>query len=371
MKYIISGGGTGGHIFPAIAIGKALERIDKEAEILFVGAENRMEMEKVPMAGFNIIGLPIAGFNRSNLFKNIPVFFRLAKSLHKAKKIIRDWNPDVAIGVGGYASAPVLKAAQKKGIPTMLQEQNSYAGVANKMLAKNADIICVAYERMERFFPAEKLKKTGNPLRPYIYNAKRIEQKQAKIELGFDSDRPLIVAMGGSLGARTINDALSKSIDIVLENGYSILWQTGKRFYEGYCKLNDKFPQNRLKIVPFIDKMDVVYAAADIAVSRAGATTISELQFLGVAAVLVPSPNVAEDHQTKNAIALVEKGAALMVADSEAPDKLPLLLSTLPGEKEKLRELRKNVAMMGEPNSDEQIATLAFELATKHRKNAK
>lgn len=363
MKYIISGGGTGGHIFPAIAIGKAIERLDPESEILFVGAEKRMEMEKVPAAGFEIVGLPVAGFNRKNPFKNIKVVYKLYKSLQKAKKIIKDFKPDVAIGVGGYASGPILKEAQKRGIPTLIQEQNSYAGVTNKLLAKKADKICVAYDGMEKFFPAEKITNTGNPLRPSIIEAKKIDKKEAKKKLGFKTDTPLVVCVGGSLGALSINEAMKKSLDGLKESGVNLLWQTGKRYHADYDIYNYEDKNTKISVVPFLEDMGNVYAAADIVVSRAGASTISELQFLGKPSILIPSPNVAEDHQRKNAESLSQINAAVMIPDAEASESLPKILKELIKDSRKLTDISENVLKMSKTGADENIARMAIDLA--------
>lgn len=367
MKYIISGGGTGGHIFPAIAIGKAIERLDPDAEILFVGAENRMEMEKVPQAGFNIIGLPVAGFNRSKLHKNFAVILKFIKSLTKAKNIIKDFQPDIAIGVGGYASGPVLKAAQRKGIPTLLQEQNSYAGVTNKMLSEKADAICVAYDDMDRFFPADKIIKTGNPLRPNILEAMTLEKKAAKEKLGFNPAYPLVVVIGGSLGALSVNRAIAASLKSIVDAGASILWQTGKSYYEDFKKEADGFISDRVQIMPFINDMATVYGAADILISRAGASTISEIQCLGIPSVLIPSPNVAEDHQRKNAEALANVDAAIFVPDKDAQTTLTELLPELIKDTERLKRLADNARLMGQKDSDEKIAGIAIEIALKRK----
>lgn len=364
MRYIVSGGGTGGHIFPALAIAKAIKKADAQAEILFVGAENRMEMELVPAEGFAIEGLPVAGFSRSNPLKNFKVLAKLYKSLRKARKIIADFKPDIAVGVGGYASGPILKAAQKKGIPTLIQEQNSYAGVTNKLLAKKAGAICVAYDEMEKFFPADKIIKTGNPLRPEIRKASDIDSKKAKEALGFDPEKPLVVALGGSLGARSVNEAMKASLDGILSKGAQVLWQTGKRFFEEYKFLNSD-ENKAVKIVPFVKGMDNLYAAADILVSRAGASTISEIQYLGVPAILIPSPNVAEDHQRKNAEALSNVGAAVTILDVEAVEKLPSAINNLLEDREKLNEIARKVKEMGIATADRQIASLAIEMAKK------
>lgn len=317
MKILISGGGTGGHIFPALAIANAVKRRDPQADILFVGALGRMEMERVPAAGYEIVGLPVAGFDRKRLWRNFGVVWKLWRSMRKAKKVLRDFQPDIAVGVGGYVSGPMLKEAQKQGIPTLIQEQNSYAGVTNKLLAANAGRICVAYDGMERFFPEGKIVKTGNPVRKNIVSL-NISHEDAKRELGFNPNRPLVVVVGGSLGARTINDSMKLAVRQMLKSGASVLWQTGKLYAEECSKAVADINDPNLQVTPFVSRMDLVYRGADLLVSRAGASTISEIQLVGAPAILVPSPNVAEDHQTHNAMALVDKGAALMVRDAEA-----------------------------------------------------
>lgn len=316
MRVLISGGGTGGHIFPALAIANAVKRHVSSAEILFVGAEGRMEMERVPEAGYNIVGLPVAGFDRRRIWRNFGVLWKLWRSMRKAKSVLRDFCPDVAVGVGGYASGPVLKEAQKRGIPTLIQEQNSYAGVTNKLLAANARRICVAYDGMERFFPADKIVKTGNPVRKDIVDV-NLSREDAKRELGFNPNRPLVVVLGGSLGARTINDSMKRIVRTLLGSGASVLWQTGKLYADECVASLDGFRDSNLQVVPFVRHMDLAYRGADLVVSRAGASTISEIQLAGVPAVLVPSPNVAEDHQRKNAEALAKCDAAVMVLDKD------------------------------------------------------
>lgn len=368
MRYIISGGGTGGHIYPAIAIAKAVEKIDADAEILFVGAENRMEMEKVPQASYKIIGLPVAGFSRSNIFSNFKVGLLLLKSLRKAKKIIQEFNPDVAVGVGGYASGPVLKKAQKYGVPTILQEQNSYAGVTNKLLAKNAKAICVAYENMDKFFPAERIILTGNPLRESIKSYKTLSKKSAKNTLGFNCDRKLVVAIGGSLGARTINESIKAALPSIIENGADVLWQTGKRFFEEYQAISENYSSDRVKIVPYIENMETVYAAADIIISRAGASTISEIQYIGKPAVLIPSPNVAEDHQRKNAESLSSIQAAVTLLDKDAVSQMPEIITELIKNEDKLRMMSENVKKLSKPDADVEIAHIIFEIAQRNSK---
>ena len=322
LNVLVSGGGTGGHIFPALSIANEVRRRHPEAKILFVGAEGRMEMEKVPAAGYNIIGLPVSGFDRKHVLRNVTVLARLFKSMRLARKILKDFKPDIAIGVGGYASGPMLKEAQKQGIPTLLQEQNSYAGVTNKLLAAKADSICVAYEGMERFFPKEKIVLTGNPVRRNLLDCGATPE-QARQAMGVDPNKQTILIIGGSLGARTINNAIMAGLGKIGEAyGVQVIWQTGK-IYDQQCR--EALVASGVKNVvqmPFISNMDMAYRAADLVVSRAGASSISELQLLGKAAILVPSPNVAEDHQTKNAQALVSRDAAIMVTDADAADNL-------------------------------------------------
>lgn len=362
MKVLISGGGTGGHIFPALSIANALRRRDPETEILFVGADNRMEMERVPAAGYDIVGLPVAGFVRTRLWRNIPVLFKLWKSMNKAGKVLRDFKPDIAVGVGGYASGPMLKKAQKAGIPTLIQEQNSYAGVTNKLLAKNAGVICVAYDNMERFFPAEKIIMTGNPVRADILDC-NVSKEDAKQQLGFDPSRPLVVMVGGSLGAKAMNNAMKEALRSIVAAGASVLWQSGKNYAEE-CAEAARDVENAIA-TPFISRMDLVYKAADILVSRAGASTISEIQLVGIPAVLIPSPNVAEDHQRKNALALVEKDAAVMIPDNECSEKLAPTVISLLNDKTLRDTLAINAAKMGLKDADEKIVDKIYELVKK------
>ncbi len=354
MKVLISGGGTGGHIFPALAIANAVRRRVPEAGILFVGAEGRMEMERVPAAGYEIVGLPVAGFDRKRLWRNVKVVWKLMKSMRMARRVLRDFQPDIAVGVGGYASGPMLKEAQKRGIPTLIQEQNSYAGVTNKLLAANADRICVAYDGMERFFPGEKIIKTGNPVRKDVVSSK-LSQEDAKRELGFNPNRPLVVVVGGSLGARTINDSMKLAVRDMLKSGASVLWQTGKLYADECQKAIADINNENLIATAFVGRMDLVYRGADLVVSRAGASTISEIQLAGVPAVLVPSPNVAEDHQRKNAEALAQRGAAVMILDRECAEKLPRVVTEMLRDPKKREELGANARKMALENADEKI----------------
>lgn len=354
MKILISGGGTGGHIFPALAIANAVKRRNPNAEILFVGAEGRMEMERVPAAGYDIIGLPVAGFDRKRLWRNFKVLWKLQKSLCMAKKILRDFKPDIAVGVGGYASGPMLKEAQKRGIPTLIQEQNSYAGVTNKLLAPEAARICVAYDGMERFFPASRIIKTGNPVRKEVVSS-RLSREEAKRELGFNPNRPLVVVVGGSLGARTINDSMKLIAGDLLKSGAAVLWQTGK-YYADECRQAVKgISDNNLKVTAFVSRMDLVYRGADLMVSRAGASTISEIQLAGVPSVLVPSPNVAEDHQRKNAEALASRQAAAMILDRDCAGHLGEIVTELLRDPERRNQLGENAKKMALEDADEKI----------------
>lgn len=361
-KILISGGGTGGHIFPAISIANALKRRLDNPEILFVGADNRMEMEKVPQSGYNIIGLPVAGFNRRNLLKNFSVLYKLAKSITKARKIVREFKPDIAIGVGGYASGPVLKAAQQKGVPTLLQEQNSYAGVTNKMLAADATRICVAYEGMERFFPRERIVMTGNPVRKELTDSTRTKQ-QARESFGLSAELPTVLIVGGSLGALTLNESLESGLKTLVDKGMQVIWQTGKNFGDRGTKVAKGLKGT--VVTTFITDMASAYAAADLVVSRAGAGSISELELLGKPAVLVPSPNVAEDHQTKNALALAERNAAVMVKDTEARDKLIPAVCELMADPDRLKKMGENIRAMALPDSDEKIVDQVVEIIEK------
>ena len=354
--YLVSGGGTGGHIFPALSIANEIRRRYPEAEILFVGAEGRMEMERVPAAGYEIKGLPVCGFDRKHLLRNVKVLFKLWKSIRLAKKILKDFKPDIAIGVGGYASGPMLKAAQKKGIPTLLQEQNSYAGVTNKLLAKNAKRICVAYEGMERFFPEDKIVLTGNPVRRHLLEC-NATQEEARKAMGIDPEKATILIIGGSLGARTVNESIIGGLEKLgaAADDVQVVWQTGK-FYDQQCK--EALAKSGVKNViqmPFISNMDMAYRAADLVISRAGASSISELQLLGKPSILVPSPNVAEDHQTKNALALANRDAAIMVTDAEAPEKLVDAMLATVNDEDKLHSLSANVLRMALLNSAERI----------------
>ena len=356
IRIIVSGGGTGGHIFPALSIANALKRLDPDIEILFVGAEGKMEMEKVPEAGYRIEGLPVRGLQRRLTFENITVLINLWKSLRRARKIIRDFQPDAVVGVGGYASGPIGKMATRAGIPLILQEQNSYAGVTNKLLAKKACRICVAYDGMERFFERGKLVFTGNPVRKDLLQAR--EKRAEGIEFyGLDPKKRTVLVTGGSLGAGTINKAVQKSLgEIAGWKDVQVLWQCGSYYYEDLkTTLEGKLPDN-VRLTAFLKRMDLAYACADIVVARAGAGTISELCLLGKVAILIPSPNVAEDHQTKNALALVNKGAAMMLRDAETEEKLAGTLSALLKDQSRQEGLQKSIVALAINDSDEQIA---------------
>ena len=365
---IISGGGTGGHIFPAVSIANAIKELRPEAEILFVGAEGRMEMQRVPDAGYRIIGLPIAGFDRKHLWKNFAVLVKIARSQWKARSIIKDFKPDIAVGVGGYASGPLLKTASMMGIPTLLQEQNSYAGVTNKLLAKKAKKICVAYEGMEKFFPADKIILTGNPVRQNLL-ANKYTKAEALQDFGFNTNKKTILILGGSLGARTINQTLMDAIETIQANpDIQFIWQTGKIYIDEvrnkvYGEGNRKI--ENLFITDFIKSIDKAYASADLVISRAGAGSISEFCLLEKPVILVPSPNVAEDHQTKNALALSTKDAAIYVKDAEAHDKLiPMALETV-RDNDKLASLKENIAKLALPDSAKIIANEVLKLIGK------
>ena len=365
LRIIISGGGTGGHIFPAVAIANALKAKRPDTEILFVGALGRMEMQRVPAAGYNIKGLPICGFNRKNLLKNFAVLFKLWKSQRIAKKIIKDFKPMVAVGVGGYASGPTLNQCASMGIPCLIQEQNSYAGVTNKLLAKKASKICVAYEGMERFFPKDKIVLTGNPVRQQLLDT-QLTKAEALRTFGLEPSKKTILIVGGSLGARTINDSVMAHLDALQNSGVQVIWQTGKNYFENIKQqLAEKSPMPALKPTDFIADMGAAYRAADLVISRAGASSISEFCLIGKPVILVPSPNVAEDHQTKNAMALVNRQAAQFVSDAEAPQKLiPLALSTVKDD-QILGQLSHNIKLMALRNSAETIANEVFALAEK------
>ena len=352
LRILISGGGTGGHIFPAVSIANAMRRRYPDCEILFVGAQGRMEMQRVPEAGYEIVGLPVAGFDRRRLWRNFSVLLKLWKSLRRARGVLREFRPDICIGVGGYASGPMLKQAQRAGIPTLIQEQNSYAGVTNKLLAARARKICVAYPEMERFFPADRIVMTGNPVRQAITDA-TISRADAKRQMGFDPERKLILVVGGSLGARTINESIAEALPLIRREGYQLMWQTGKTYIDRCAPL--VADDRDIKASAFISDMAAAYRAADLVVARAGAGTISEIQLLGLPAILIPSPNVAEDHQRKNAQALADRDAALMILDADARAQLPGALESLMADDARRQTLAGNAAKMALRQADEKI----------------
>ena len=362
LRVIISGGGTGGHIFPAVSIANAIKVIRPDAKILFVGALGRMEMQRVPAAGYEIKGLPICGFDRKNLLKNFKVLYKIWKSQRMAKQIIKDFKPQVAVGVGGYASGPTLNKAAAMGIPCLIQEQNSYAGVTNKLLAKKAAKICVAYEGMERFFPAEKIILTGIPVRQALLDT-TITREDAIKELGFNPSKKVILLVGGSLGARTINESVLQHLDIVKASDVQFVWQTGKFYSEEIAKRLQGEDIPNLKVTDFITDMGTAYKAADLVISRAGASSISEFCLIGKPVILVPSPNVAEDHQTKNALALANRDAAIYVKDAEAPATLLELAVKTVNDEEKLKSLSENVLKLALPDSANIIAKEVIKLA--------
>lgn len=363
IRIIVSGGGTGGHIFPAISIANALKaRYPERVKILFVGAEGRMEMERVPAAGYEIVGLPIRGFDRAHPLNNIKTLYMVLKSMVKARSIIKSFKPQVAVGVGGYASGPLLRAAAAKGVPTVIQEQNSYAGVTNKLLAAKASKICVAYSGMERFFPAEKILLTGNPVRQDLLAGKDLKAKGQEF-YHLDPAKKTLLIIGGSLGARTLNESMMVYLDeLEAATDLQVIWQTGKYYYK---KIQERLAGRILKnvqVVEFVNQMNLAYASADLIISRAGASSISELCLLQKAVILVPSPNVAEDHQTKNALALVKEDAAIMVKDAEARSTLIPRALTLIRQPERLAQLSTNILKLAQHDSAERIADEIFKL---------
>ena len=355
IRVIISGGGTGGHIFPAIAIANAIKKRFPNSEILFVGANGRMEMKRVPAAGYKIEGLDVAGFDRKNLLRNFSVLWKLQKSLRKAGRIIKDFKPHIAIGVGGFASGPTLRKAAAMGIPTLIQEQNSYAGVTNKLLAEKATRICVAYEGMEKFFPKDKIVMTGNPCRETLMSS-NITREEAAEYFKIDPNKKTVLVVGGSLGAQSINWGVLKNIDIIKKSEVQVIWQCGELYItDAAMKLAAEGDPENIKLHDFINRMDYAYKAADLVISRAGASSISELSLLGKPVILVPSPNVAEDHQTKNAMALVEKDAAIFINDKETGDKLIQTALEVVQDDKRLNELSVNISALAQRISDERI----------------
>lgn len=354
LRVLISGGGTGGHIFPALSIANEIKIRFPQAEILFVGAESRMEMEKVPAAGYKIVGLPVYGFDRRNMLRNFKVLWNLGKSITMAQKLIKEFCPDVAVGVGGYASGPTLWAASHKGVPTLLQEQNGYAGVTNKLLAHRANVICVAYEGMERFFPADKIVMTGNPVRQDLLNP-MLTRNAAAEYFGLDMSQKTILVVGGSLGARTINESIAQQLDVIRESNVQVIWQTGKLYDKQAQALLEAQPCPNVKQMPFISRMDMAYKVADLVISRAGASSISELCLLEKPVILVPSPNVAEDHQTKNALALSSRNAALLITDDKAREELVPQALRLINDDVQLLSMSNNISNMAQHNSAQRI----------------
>lgn len=366
MKYLISGGGTGGHIFPAVSIANALREADPNCEILFVGALGRMEMERVPQAGYPIIGLPVKGFDRSHPWRNIRVVIDLLRSMSQARKIVRDFRPDVGIGVGGYASGAAMKMAAKMGVPILLQEQNGFAGVTNKLLKDDAKKICVAYEGMERFFPKEKIILTGNPVRQNLTSGSKeeaIRYFNEEFGVNFNTEKKTLLIIGGSLGARTINQSIIAHLNKLIDSNVQVIWQTGKNYLADCKKALEALPHNNIICTDFVSQMPLAYALADLVISRAGASSISELCLLGKPSILVPSPNVAEDHQTHNAMALVKKDAAVLVKDSDAKDALIATALPLIKDNKQLESLHKNILKLALPDSAKHIAQEVMKLA--------
>jgi len=354
LKVIVSGGGTGGHIFPAVSIANEIKERFPETEILFVGALGKMEMERVPAAGYRIVGLPVVGFPRKPSMKMLTFFWKLFQSMRLANKVINDFKPDVAIGVGGFASGPVLNAAVRKGVPAVLQEQNSYAGMTNKLLASKVNKICVAYPNMERYFPAEKIVVTGNPIRKNLIDSV-VNKTEAYDYFKLNAEKPVVLVIGGSLGARSLNETMMANLEIIRQADAQIIWQTGSYYYkEMLDRLGDNCPKN-LQVMEFVSHMDLAYAVADVVISRAGAGTISELCLLGKASVLVPSPNVAEDHQTKNAMSLVENQAALLIKDADSKEQLWPETFKLLADKQRLNSLSENIRKLAKPNAAKEI----------------
>ena len=368
MKYLISGGGTGGHIFPAVSIANALREADPSCEILFVGALGRMEMERVPQAGYPIIGLPVKGFDRSHPWRNIRVVIDLLRSMSQARKIVRDFRPDVGIGVGGYASGAAMKMAAKMGIPILLQEQNGFAGVTNKLLKDDAKKICVAYEGMERFFPKEKIILTGNPVRQNLTSGSKeeaIRYFNEEFGVNFNTEKKTLLIIGGSLGARTINQSIIAHLNKLIDSNVQVIWQTGKNYLADCKKALEALPHNNIICTDFVSQMPLAYALADLVISRAGASSISELCLLGKPSILVPSPNVAEDHQTHNAMALVKKDAGVLVKDIDAKDQMVATALSLIHDTARLEALRANILTLALPDSAKRIAEEVMKLAQK------
>jgi UDP-N-acetylglucosamine--N-acetylmuramyl-(pentapeptide) pyrophosphoryl-undecaprenol N-acetylglucosamine transferase len=361
LKVIISGGGTGGHIFPAISIANEIRTRFPEADILFVGALGKMEMERVPAAGYRIVGLPVIGFPRKFSFKMLTFFLKLFKSMLLANQIISDFKPDIAVGVGGFASGPVLKAAVRKGVPAVLQEQNSYAGITNKLLAAKVNKICVAYPKMEQYFPADKIVLTGNPVRGNLIDA-IVSKKEGLEYFKLVAEKQVVLIVGGSLGARTLNESVMGNLELIRKTEVQIIWQTGSYYFKEMVERMEKNRPENLYPMEFVSRMDLAYAAADVVISRAGAGTISELCLLGKPSVLVPSPNVAEDHQTKNARSLVNNQAALLINDADSMDDLFVETFKLLNDKAQLKSLSENILKLGRPNAAKDIVDVILEV---------
>jgi UDP-N-acetylglucosamine--N-acetylmuramyl-(pentapeptide) pyrophosphoryl-undecaprenol N-acetylglucosamine transferase len=364
LRIIISGGGSGGHIFPAIAIANQIKEQHPTAEILFVGAKGKMEMEKVPKAGYKIEGLWISGIQRKLTLANLSFPFKLISSLYNSNKIIRKFKPDLAIGVGGYASGPLLRAAAAKNIPTLIQEQNSFPGITNRWLSSKVDKICVAYENMERFFPKSKISKTGNPVRMEMVNIAG-KRSEALSHFGLSDNMKTVLVVGGSLGARTINQALSAHVEEIQSQNIQVIWQTGKFYFNDIQEAMSSKDLSKVKVTEFIDRMDLAYAAADVVISRAGAMSISELCLVAKPTILVPSPNVSEDHQTKNAMALVNNEAAVLIKDKDLVEELPTILKKLILNEAGLVKLSKNISQMADKSATEDIVNHALSLVKK------
>ena len=357
-KFILSGGGTGGHIYPAVAIANELKLRFPDCEILFVGAQDKMEMQKVPQAGYTIEGLWIAGLQRKLTLQNMMFPFKLVSSLWKSRKIIKKFKPDAVIGTGGFASGPLLQVANSNNIPTVIQEQNSYPGITNKILSKKANAICVAYENLERFFPKDKIVFTGNPVRQDLLDSDSKTQ-EGITHFKLDANRRTLLILGGSLGARRVNQLIEKELDFILGSGIQVFWQCGKLYFEEYKKYNDK---ENVQVVAFIDRMDLIYAAADFVISRAGASSVSELCLVGKPTIFIPSPNVAEDHQTKNAKAIVDKKGAILLKESELDDKFETTFSELISNENHQKELSQNIKKLAKPNATKDIVEQIIKL---------
>ncbi|MFT3740259.1 MAG: undecaprenyldiphospho-muramoylpentapeptide beta-N-acetylglucosaminyltransferase [Breznakibacter sp.] len=364
IRVIVSGGGTGGHIFPAISIANAIRDVQPGAQILFVGAQGKMEMEKVPAAGYDIVGLPVAGFQRRLTWKNLIFPFKLLASLIKARKVVKNFNPHVVVGVGGYASGPVLRVATGMGIPSVIQEQNSYPGVTNRILSAKVQTICVAYGGLEKYFPTSKIVFTGNPVRQSLLA--NVSKTEAAAYFGLDARKKTVLVIGGSLGARSINQGIMAGLETFVEGGVQVIWQTGRFYFEGIDQAVDSSLKKMVKIHDFVSRMDLAYTLADVVVSRAGASSVSEIALLGKPAVLVPSPNVAEDHQTKNAMALVSQNAAVLVKDAET-HTLADIASRLVNDPVRLSAISEQVLKLARPNASGDIANEVFKLVRQSR----